>query len=121
MNCWWCSTQRRAELNKYAAENGFNKIALGHHLDDILETVLMNALQKRVLSTMPPVLKFSKYPVTFIRPLCLADLKMIIAHAETEKYLCSTCTCEFQENSARKKARTRLDLLTGGSYKMKRR
>ena len=46
MNCWWCSTQRRTELNNYAIENGYNKIALGHHLDDILETLLMNALNK---------------------------------------------------------------------------
>ena len=43
MNCWWCSTQRRTELNEYAMANGYNKIALGHHLDDILETLLMNA------------------------------------------------------------------------------
>ena len=55
MNCWWCSTQRRTELNEYAMANGYNKIALGHHLDDILETLLMNALGKGELSTMPLV------------------------------------------------------------------
>jgi len=60
MNCWWCSAQRRTELNKFAIENGYNKIALGHHLDDILETLLMNSLQKGILATMPPVLKFQK-------------------------------------------------------------
>ncbi len=119
MNCWWCSAQRRCELNKYATDNGFNKIALGHHLDDILETVLMNSLQKGILSTMPPVLKFDKYPMTFIRPLCYADIPMIVEHAEKAGYICSTCTCTFQENSTRKKARSRLDLLTDGSYKMK--
>jgi len=42
MNCWWCSTQRRTELIRYAIENNFNKIALGHHLDDIIETFFMN-------------------------------------------------------------------------------
>jgi tRNA 2-thiocytidine biosynthesis protein TtcA len=42
MNCYWCSTQRRTELIKYAVENGFNIIALGHHLDDIIETFFMN-------------------------------------------------------------------------------
>ncbi|MEI6874758.1 MAG: ATP-binding protein, partial [Spirochaetota bacterium] len=41
MNCWWCSTQRRTELIKYAMAEGFNKIALGHHLDDMVETLLM--------------------------------------------------------------------------------
>ena len=119
MNCWWCSTQRRTELNKFAMEEGFNKIALGHHLDDILETLLMNSLEKGILSTMPPVLKFEKYPVTMIRPLCLADLPMIIRHSEQAGYICSTCTCNFQQNSARKTARSRLDRLTGGSYKLK--
>ncbi|HKL85583.1 MAG TPA: ATP-binding protein, partial [Treponemataceae bacterium] len=64
MNCWWCSTQRRSELNEYAIREGYNKIALGHHLDDILETLLMNALTKGELSTMPPRLKYEKYPVT---------------------------------------------------------
>ncbi|WP_024467202.1 tRNA 2-thiocytidine biosynthesis TtcA family protein [Treponema pedis] len=119
MNCWWCSSQRRTELNKFAMENGFNKIALGHHIDDILETLLMNSLQKGILATMPPVLKFDKYPVTIIRPLCLADLSMIIRHAEEAGYICSTCTCTFQENSVRKTARSRLAGLTGGSYKLK--
>ena len=56
MNCWWCSTQRRTELNNYAMAEGFNKIALGHHLDDILETLFMNILKKSELSTMPPAL-----------------------------------------------------------------
>lgn len=119
MNCWWCSTQRRTELNKFAIENEYNKIAFGHHLDDILETLLMNSLQKGILATMPPVLKFQKYPVTIIRPLCLADLAMIIRHAKEAGYICSTCTCSFQENSARKTARTRLEKLTGNSYNLK--
>lgn len=120
MNCWFCSAQRRSELNKFAAENNFNKIALGHHIDDILETVFMNALWKKTLSTMPPVLKFDKYPVTIIRPLCLADLKMIINHAAAKGYICSSCTCNYQENSFRKDARRRLNLLTGNNYELKR-
>ena len=36
LNCYWCSTQRRTELIKFARENGYNKIALGHHMDDIV-------------------------------------------------------------------------------------
>ncbi len=121
MNCWWCSLQRRTELNEYAMREGFNKIALGHHMDDILETLLMNALTKGVFSTMPPRLKYDKYPVTLIRPLCFADIPMIVRHATEAGYINSTCTCSYQNNSGRKEARLRLEGLTGGSYDEKRR
>jgi tRNA 2-thiocytidine biosynthesis protein TtcA len=119
MNCWWCSTQRRTELNEWAMREGFNKIALGHHLDDILETTLMNALAKGELSTMLPILKYDKYPVSVIRPLCFADIPMIVAHATERGYIMSTCTCEYQEASARKDARERIASLTDGSYDAK--
>ena len=115
MNCWWCSTQRRTELNNYAIEHGYNKIALGHHMDDILETLLMNALVKGELSTMPPRLTYDKYPVTVIRPLCYADVDSIIAHARNAGYISSTCTCNYQDNSGRKEARRRLPDLTHGN------
>jgi len=120
MNCWWCSSQRRLELSRYAQAHGFNKIALGHHLDDILETMLMNALTKGELAAMPPVLRFDKFPLTFIRPLCLADIPMIIRHAEMQNYISSVCTCNYQNNSGRKQARSRLDNLTDGKYELKR-
>ncbi len=114
MNCWWCSTQRRTELNNYAVANGYNKIALGHHLDDILETLLMNALNKGELSTMPPRLSYDKYPVTVIRPLCMADEETVIRHVSDEGFISATCTCSYQENSGRKDARRRLADLTRG-------
>lgn len=114
MSCYWCSTQRRTELNNYAMANGFNKIALGHHLDDILETLLMNAVEKGEFSTMVPRLAYKKYPVTIVRPLCYAPVEEIAAHAAEAGYFGWTCTCGFQDNSARKNARRRLELLTDG-------
>lgn len=112
MNCWWCSTQRRTELLNFAIQNGYNKIALGHHLDDILETFLMNMLNKAELSTMIPKLKYEKYPITIIRPLCYVSEKMIIEQAQKQGFLGFTCTCNFQENSTRKEARKLLETLT---------
>ena len=112
---------RRGYLYSKAKELGCNKIALGHHMDDILETLLMNALQKGELSTMPPRLKYDKYPVTIIRPLCFADVDTIIDHARQEAYISSTCTCTYQDNSGRKTARSRLAALTDGNAKEKRR
>ncbi|QOS40650.1 tRNA 2-thiocytidine biosynthesis protein TtcA [Treponema rectale] len=119
MSCYWCSSQRRKELLVYAKEHGYNKIALGHHLDDILATVIMNALQKAELSTMIPKLKLENFPVTFIRPLCYTPEDVIIEHAKETGYYGFTCTCTFQDNSARKAARKKLDYLTDGDRILK--
>ncbi|MBP5443410.1 MAG: tRNA 2-thiocytidine biosynthesis protein TtcA [Treponema sp.] len=119
MNCYWCSTQRRNELISYALKNGYNKIALGHHLDDILETLLMNMLFKAKLFTMPPRLDYKKYPLTIIRPLCYADVETIKEHASDAGYISTTCTCMYQDNSGRKDARARLQALTQGDRRAK--
>lgn len=120
MNCWWCSTQRRTELLNYAIQNGYTKLALGHHLDDILETLLMNMLNKSELSTMPPRLSYKNYPLTIIRPLCYADITQIVEHGNNQGYISTTCTCSYQNNSGRKEARMRLEKLTDGDLKKKR-
>lgn len=119
MNCYWCSTQRRSELLKYAMENGFNKIALGHHLDDVLETLLMNMIDQRKLTAMPPLLTYDNYPVSIIRPLSYAPEDLIIEHATLGGFIGWTCTCNYQENSNRKKARQQLEVITGGDRKKK--
>lgn len=121
MNCYWCSTQRRKELLDYAIKNHYNKIALGHHLDDILETLLMNAVEQGELSTMPISLTYDHYPVTIIRPLCYLGVDMIISHAQKEGWQSATCTCSYQNNSGRKEARTKLAVLTDNDYAKKMR
>ncbi len=121
MNCFWCSTQRRTELLKYAVANGFNKLALGHHMDDILETFVMNALEKGTLSAMPPRLSYRDYPVVIIRPLCYAAEETVVAHAAERGYIGWTCSCGFADKSARLAARRRLDALTDGGRAKKER
>jgi len=108
MNCYWCSTQRRTELLKYAVENGFNKIALGHHLDDIIETFFMNLCSKGTLLAMPILLKYRKYPVSLIRPLALLEEKQIIACAADQNILKNSCTCPYGQNSNRRDIRKRI-------------
>jgi tRNA 2-thiocytidine biosynthesis protein TtcA len=119
MNCYWCSTQRRTELIRYAQANGFNKIALGHHLDDIVETLMMNMLYKGEISGMMPVLKYDKYPISIIRPLALCEERQIIAFAEEKGFRSATCTCPYGRESKRKEVRARIKELTGGSSDLK--
>jgi len=114
MNCYWCSTQRRTELLKYAVENGFNKIALGHHLDDIVETFFMNLCAKGTLLAMPVLLNYRKYPVSLIRPLALLEEKQVIACASEQNILKNACTCPYGQNSKRRDIRNRIAEFTGG-------
>ena len=114
MNCYWCSTQRRTELLKYAVENGFNKIALGHHLDDIVETFFMNLCAKGTLLAMPVLLNYRKYPVSLIRPLALLEEKQVIACAAEQNILKNACTCPYGQNSKRRDIRNRIAEFTGG-------
>jgi tRNA 2-thiocytidine biosynthesis protein TtcA len=121
MNCYWCSTQRRTELIRYALENGFNKIALGHHLDDIIETFFMNMTGTGRLCAMPMYLSYRKYPLCLIRPLGYLEERQIIACAEEQTLLSTSCTCPYGVNSRRRVIRDRLAAFTGNSGAVKRR
>jgi len=121
MNCYWCSTQRRMELIKYAVENGFNKIALGHHLDDIIETFFMNLCSKGSLLTMPIFLKYRKFPVTLIRPLALLEEKQIISCANEQNILKNACTCPYGQNSNRRDIRGKIANFVEKDVEVKRR
>ncbi|MDR2701144.1 MAG: tRNA 2-thiocytidine biosynthesis TtcA family protein [Spirochaetaceae bacterium] len=121
MNCYWCSTQRRTELLKYAVENDFNKIALGHHLDDIIETFFMNLCARGELSAMPVKIDYRKYPVTLIRPLAFLEERQIIACAAEQDTLKAACTCPYGIHSQRREMREKIAALTGGSGAVKRR
>ena len=100
-------------------EHGYNKIALGHHMDDILETLLMNALQKGEFSTMIPSLQYENYPIKIIRPLCYVTEERIIKYSEEQNFKQFTCTCDFQDNSTRKESKKKLKQLTGGKSELK--
>jgi len=84
--CFLCSWMRRKELFNAAQELGFNKIALGHHQDDIIHTALMNLFFQSHFSTMPVRLKMRKMPLTIIRPLCLETEADIAAYAKEQNY-----------------------------------
>lgn len=91
--CFLCSWNRRKTLFSYAAEQGFNKVALGHHQDDIIITMLMNQTFEGSMQTMPPKLKMQHYPLAVIRPMCLVPEYLIkemaqLLNFEKQKALC---------------------------------
>ena len=80
--CFLCSWNRRKMMFEKAKELHCNKIALGHHMDDILVTLLMNMTFQGAFGTMPPKLKMDKFDMMVIRPLCRvceADLERMAA------------------------------------------
>jgi tRNA 2-thiocytidine biosynthesis protein TtcA len=105
MNCYWCSSQRRKELMEFARDNGFTKVALGHHLDDIAETLLMNIAYKGEISGMLPVMKYDKFNGTVIRPLAMVQESWIITFAEQQKFDKLICNCPYGRKSKRIKVR----------------
>ncbi|MGN1375937.1 MAG: tRNA 2-thiocytidine biosynthesis TtcA family protein [Prevotella sp.] len=78
--CFLCSWNRRKQMFVLAQQLGCNKIALGHHMDDIIHTAMLNMFFQGSFSTMPVRLTMRKMPLTIIRPLCLeqeADLRRL--------------------------------------------
>lgn len=99
--CFLCSWNRRKALFAVAKEQGCNKIALGHHMDDILETLLMNITFQGAFSTMPPKLVMKKFEMTIIRPMCMvheADLQEL---AEVRNYRKQVKHCPYETQSNR--------------------
>ena len=84
-----------------AQELGCNKIALGHHMDDIIHTALMNECFQGRFDTMPVSLKMKKMPLTIIRPLCLCHEADIQAYAEQQGYQKQQKTCPYEKDSYR--------------------
>ena len=99
--CFLCSWMRRKEMFNLAQELGCNKIALGHHQDDMLHTAMMNLTFQGRFDTMPARLKMHKMPLTIIRPLCLIEEADIKAYAEMKGYQKQKKICPYETNSHR--------------------
>ncbi len=99
--CFLCSWYRRKTLFDTAQELGCNKIAFGHHKDDIVETLLMNLIFDGKFSTIYPKLQMDKMPLQLIRPLCLIEEKDLRRYAALSGYVRQKQPCPYEHASSR--------------------
>jgi tRNA 2-thiocytidine biosynthesis protein TtcA len=91
--CSLCSRLRRGSLYRLAGELGATKIALGHHLDDLIETLMLNLFFTGQLKSMPPRLFADDGKNVVIRPLVYVEEKELIAYAAEQRYPTVRCSC----------------------------
>lgn len=107
--CGLCSRLRRGVLYNYAFDQGYNKLALGHHRDDLAETLLLNIFFNGRIASMPPKLKSDDGRNTVIRPLAYCDEEMIGQVAAALDIPVMPCNlCGSQENLQRERMKKML-------------
>ena len=107
--CGLCSRLRRGALYRYAAENGITKIALGHHRDDIVETLFLNMFFGGRLKAMAPKLKSEDGRHILIRPLAYVSEAQIERYARARQFPIIPCKlCGSNENAQRRQVKQML-------------
>jgi len=97
--CYLCARMRRGHLYQKAQELGCNKIALGHHFDDVIETILMSILYGAEVKTMMPKLHSTSHPgMELIRPMYKVHEADILAWRRYNELQFIQCACRFTEN-----------------------
>ncbi|MBF9017352.1 MULTISPECIES: tRNA 2-thiocytidine biosynthesis TtcA family protein [unclassified Oceanispirochaeta] len=118
LNCFICARKRRESLLKYAQENNFQSIALGHHMDDILQTLIMNMSWKGELAAMPPRLEYKK-DLSIIRPLSLVQEHYIRDFAREMEWTIPAKNCPYEGKSRRKEAAAVIEKMCEGKDSLK--
>lgn len=98
--CYLCARMRRGYLYKFAQSLGCNKIALGHHFDDVIETILMSMLYGAEMRTMMPKIHSRNYPgMELIRPLYMVRERDISAWCRYNGLIFTRCACAVTDSS----------------------
>ncbi len=110
--CYLCARMRRGCLYNKAKELGCNKIALGHHFDDVIETTLLSMFYGSEVKTMMPKLHSDNFPgLELIRPMYLIKEEAIINWKNYNNLTFLNCACKFTEESSKKEEnRKRLEM-----------
>ncbi len=117
--CFLCSWERRKRLFHLAHRFHCNKIALGHHKDDIIETLLLNIFYSAEISTMLPFQPLFKGKITLIRPLALIEEKKILRFAKEMDLPYSPSGCPVSGKTRRKEIKELIEVLEKKNPKVK--
>jgi len=101
-SCFWCSWNRRKALFEIAQSLGCNKVAFGHHKDDIIETTLLNIFFQGEFASMNPRQVLFGGKLVLIRPLCYVEEIMIEKFAKENAFPSQLCKCPHSQDSNRK-------------------
>jgi tRNA 2-thiocytidine biosynthesis protein TtcA len=117
--CSLCSRLRRGIIYTYAEEQGYNKIALGHHRDDLIRSLLMSILFNGEIRSMPPKLLSDNKRHIVIRPLAYCQENDIIQYAKEQQFPIIPCNlCGSQENLMRQRVKVLIDQLAAENPKI---
>ena len=103
--CSFCANMRRGIISSWAAQNGFNKLALGHTLDDAVETFFMNLLHSGRAKSFQPKMLMTRTGVTVIRPLVLSTESAIIDEVKRLGLPVIESPCPFAGHTERQRVR----------------
>ncbi|MDD5495624.1 MAG: ATP-binding protein [Candidatus Omnitrophica bacterium] len=101
VSCFWCSWNRRKALFTLADRLGCTKVALGHHKDDIIETLLLNMFYHGEFSAMNPRQELFGGKIVIIRPLCYVEESALKKFARESKFPAQLSTCPHSDKSKR--------------------
>ena len=99
--CFLCSWTRRKELFTVSSELGCNRLALGHHMDDAVETLLMNMTFNGAISSMPARLSMFGGEIDIIRPLILLTDRELLRYSVIRRYPEQKAVCPYGKNNKR--------------------
>jgi len=109
--CYMCAKMRRGSLYSKATSYGCNKLALGHHMDDVIETTLMSIFYMGKFETMLPKLKSDNFDIELIRPLFYVEEKSIIKWIRNNGILAMNCGCTVAAGKTSSKRRETKELI----------
>lgn len=111
ISCFWCSWNRRKSLFKMAEKYKCNKVAFGHHKDDMAQTMLLNLFYHAEISTMAPKVSMFNGELDIIRPLAYVEEKDIVSYSKEQEFPSHLCACPHGQRSQRRQMKDILNNL----------